>query len=61
LSGSPLVKKFLRINVTSVEVADPSRPLEDADSEAARKWIEAENKLTFDRSSKKNLQLKIPV
>jgi prolyl oligopeptidase PreP (S9A serine peptidase family) len=41
------------------KVADPQRPLEDVDSEAARKWIEAENKLTFGRSSKKNLQLKI--
>ena len=29
-------------------VADPYRPLEDVDSEATRKWIEAENKLTFD-------------
>jgi prolyl oligopeptidase len=28
-------------------VPDPYRPLEDADSEATRKWIEAENKLTF--------------
>jgi hypothetical protein len=53
LSGSPLIKNFLRINVISVEVADPSRPLEGADSEAARKWTKAENNLTFDRSSKK--------
>lgn len=29
-------------------VADPYRDLENADSEATRKWIEAENKLTFD-------------
>src|SRR5438105_4345332 len=29
------------------KVADPYRRLEDADSEATRKWIEAENKLTF--------------
>src|SRR6266478_1868832 len=29
------------------KVADPYRPLEDAGSEATRKWIEAENKLTF--------------
>jgi prolyl oligopeptidase len=29
------------------KVADPYRPLEDPDSEATRKWIEAENKLTF--------------
>lgn len=30
------------------KVADPYRDLENADSEASRKWIEAENKLTFD-------------
>ena len=30
------------------KVADPYRDLEDADSEATRKWVEAENKLTFD-------------
>ncbi|MEO5720182.1 MAG: S9 family peptidase, partial [Chthoniobacterales bacterium] len=30
------------------QVADPYRPLEDADSEETKKWIEAENKLTFD-------------
>ena len=30
------------------KVADPYRDLENADSEATRKWIEAENKLTFD-------------
>jgi len=30
------------------KVADPYRPLENADSEESRKWIEAENKLTFD-------------
>ena len=29
------------------KVADPYQRLEDADSEATRKWIEAENKLTF--------------
>jgi prolyl oligopeptidase len=29
------------------KVADPYRGLEDADSEPTRKWIEAENKLTF--------------
>lgn len=29
------------------KVADPYRPLENADSEESRKWIEAENKLTF--------------
>jgi len=46
-------KQFLRIKLISAEVADPSPPLEDADSEAARKWIEAENRLSFDRSSKK--------
>jgi hypothetical protein len=40
-----------------LSVAAARRP----DSEAARKWIEAENKLTFDRSSRKNLRLKIPV
>ena len=30
------------------KVADPYRPLENADSAETRKWIEAENKLTFD-------------
>ncbi len=30
------------------KVADPYRPLENADSEETKKWIEAENKLTFD-------------
>ena len=30
------------------KVADPYRDLENADSELTRKWIEAENKLTFD-------------
>src|ERR1041385_5215818 len=34
------------------KVADPYRGLEDADSEATRKWIEAENKLTFDYLAK---------
>src|SRR5919198_2116123 len=35
-----------------VKVRDPYRPLEDLDSEATRKWIEAENKLTFDYLAK---------
>ncbi len=30
------------------KVADPYRPLENADSPETQKWIEAENKLTFD-------------
>ncbi len=30
------------------KVADPYRPLENADSKATRNWIEGENKLTFD-------------
>ena len=30
------------------KVADPYRDLENADSDSSRKWIEAENKLTFD-------------
>lgn len=34
------------------KVADPYRPLEDADSAATRKWIEAENKLTYDYLAK---------
>jgi prolyl oligopeptidase len=34
------------------KVADPYRGLEDADSEATKKWIEAENKLTFDYLAK---------
>jgi prolyl oligopeptidase len=29
------------------EVADPFRPLEDADSPETRRWIEAQNKITF--------------
>ncbi len=36
------------------KIADPYRPLEDADSEATRKWIEAENTVNFGRSSKKS-------
>ncbi len=35
-------------NYSGTTVADPYRPLEDADSPATRKWIEEENKLTFD-------------
>jgi prolyl oligopeptidase len=31
-----------------IKVADPFRPLEDLDAPATRKWIEEENKLTFD-------------
>jgi prolyl oligopeptidase len=30
------------------KVADPYRPLENPDAPAARKWIEAENRITFD-------------
>ena len=30
------------------KVADPYRPLEDLDAPATRKWVEAENKITFD-------------
>ena len=30
------------------KIADPYRELENADSQPTRKWIEAENKLTFD-------------
>ncbi|MDQ3118603.1 MAG: prolyl oligopeptidase family serine peptidase [Verrucomicrobiota bacterium] len=30
-----------------IKVADPYRPLEDADSPASQKWIEEQNKLTF--------------
>src|ERR1043166_5144483 len=30
------------------KVADPYRDLENLDSESTRKWIEAENKITFD-------------
>src|SRR5947207_7997473 len=53
-SGFPLIKKFLRINVISAErrrtVAAARRP----DSGAARKRIEAENKLTFGRFLRKS-------
>src|SRR3989440_13010289 len=31
-----------------VKVADPYRPLENPDSPESRKWIEEENKITFD-------------
>src|ERR1700732_3004453 len=31
-----------------VKVADPYRPLENPDSPESRKWIEAENKITFE-------------
>lgn len=31
-----------------VQIADPYRPLEDADAPETRAWIEAENKVTFD-------------
>lgn len=35
-------------NYFGTKVADPYRDLENADSNATKKWIEAENKLTFD-------------
>lgn len=35
-------------NYFGTKVADPYRDLENADSEATKKWIEAENKLAFD-------------
>jgi len=35
-------------NYFSTKVPDPYRDLENADAPATRKWIEAENKLTFD-------------
>ena len=31
-----------------VKVADPYRPLENPDAPESRKWIEAEDKITFD-------------
>src|SRR3989440_9500629 len=31
-----------------VKVADPYRPVENPDAPESRKWIEAENKITFD-------------
>src|SRR3954447_4572507 len=34
------------------KVADPFRPLEDLDAPATRKWIEEENKVTFDYLAK---------
>ncbi|HEY8835630.1 MAG TPA: S9 family peptidase, partial [Chthoniobacterales bacterium] len=33
---------------SGTKVADPYRDLENSDSEPTKKWIEAENKLTFD-------------
>ena len=35
-------------NYFDTKVADPYRDLENADSETTKKWIEAENKVTFD-------------
>src|SRR5437867_3102364 len=35
-------------NYFGTKVADPYRELENADSKPTQKWIEAENKLTFD-------------
>src|SRR3977135_2363520 len=35
-------------NYFGTKIPDPYRDLENADSEPTRKWIEAENKLTFD-------------
>src|SRR5438874_10094104 len=35
-------------NYFGTKVADPYRDLENVDADATRKWIEAENKLTFD-------------
>src|SRR2546422_6518638 len=35
-------------NYFGTKVADPFRGLENADSPATKKWIEAENKLTYD-------------
>lgn len=32
---------------TARKIADPYRPLENANSGETKKWIEAENKLTF--------------
>ena len=44
----PAPKSDQTDNFHGTEVSDPFRPLENADSEETRKWIEAENKLTFD-------------
>ena len=33
---------------SGTKVADPYRPLENPDAPESRKWIEAENKITFD-------------
>src|SRR5712691_7023645 len=35
-------------NYSGVKVADPYRPLENPDAPESRKWIEAEDKMTFD-------------
>src|ERR1700754_4954597 len=35
-------------NYFGTKVADPYRGLENADSPATKKWIEAENKITYD-------------
>src|SRR5438067_10418371 len=33
---------------SGIKVADPYRPLENPDASESRKWIEAENQITFD-------------
>lgn len=42
-----------------MKVADPYRFLEDTDSEATKKWVEAENKITNDFFEKCDLRDKI--
>ncbi len=48
LAYPPAPKSDQADDYHGTKVADPYRPLENADSEEAKKWIEAENKLTFD-------------
>jgi len=61
LSGFPLIKKFLRINVIWVEVADPSRPLEDTDFRSSKKVDRSGEQAHFRSFLEKNLEPKIPV
>ena len=48
----PAPKSDQTDNYHGTIVADPYRPLENADSDETKKWIEAENKLTFDYLAK---------
>ena len=52
------VDKYTTADGKTIEVADPYRFLEDPDSEATKKWIEAENKIKNDFFDKLDLREK---